>query len=145
MKRIFIVISLMLFAIFMLSACGGGKDEPEAAPAAAEEAQEAEAEPAEETAHSGDAESGQSLYMASCTACHGPEGEGIEGLGKDMTTSEFIADMSDSELVDFIKVGRDAGDPDNTTGVAMLPKGGNPTLTDEQLFDIVAYVRSIQK
>ena len=144
MKRTFVVISLMLFAILMLSACGGSKDEPEAAPAAAEEA-EAEAEPVEEAVAQGDAESGQSLYMASCTACHGPEGKGIEGLGKDMTTSEFIADLSDSELVDFIKVGRDAGDPANTTGVAMLPKGGNPTLTDEQLIDIVAYVRSIHE
>lgn len=146
MKKTLIIISIMLVAIFALSACGGGKDESEAAPeapAAAEESQEAE--PAEEAVAQGDAESGQKLYMATCSACHGSAGEGVEGLGKDMTTSEFVADLSDAELVEFIKVGRDPSDPLNTTGVAMLPKGGNPTLTDEQMVDIVAYMRSIQK
>ena len=56
-------------------------------------------------------------------ARHGPEGEGVSGLGKDMTASEFIAGKSDGELVEFIKVGRPPDDPLNTTGVAMLPKG----------------------
>jgi len=150
MKKILIIISIMLVAIFVLTACGG-KDEPEAAPeapAAAEESQaaeESEAEPAEEAVAQGDAESGQKLYMATCSACHGPAGEGVEGLGKDMTTSEFIAGLSDAELIEFIKVGRDPSDPLNTTGVAMLPKGGNPALTDEQMVDIVTYMRSIHK
>jgi disulfide bond formation protein DsbB len=36
-------------------------------------------------------------------------------------------------------------DPLNTTGIAMPPKGGNPALTDGQIVDIVAYLRSIQK
>jgi disulfide bond formation protein DsbB len=29
--------------------------------------------------------------------------------------------------------------------VDMPPKGGNPALTDQQLLDIVAYIRSIQQ
>lgn len=143
MKRTMLAISLMLIVALTLAACGGGKDEPAAASEApaAEEAQASAAEPMA----SGDAESGQKLYMMSCSSCHGPAGEGVQGLGKDMTTSEFIADLSDAELIEFIKVGRDANHPDNTTGVAMLPKGGNPSLTDEQLNDIVAYVRSIHQ
>jgi len=150
MKKTLIFIAVMLLAALVLSACGGGKDEPEAAPeapAAAEESQEAEATEAEpakaEAVAQGDAESGQKLYMATCSACHGPAGEGVQGLGKDMTTSEFIAGLSDAELIDFIKTGRDTNDPLNTTGVAMLPNGGNPSMTDEQLVDIVAYIRSI--
>ena len=48
-------------------------------------------------------------------------------------------------MVDFIKVGRDPSDPLNTTGVAMPPKGGNPALDEEDLYDIVAFIRVIQK
>ena len=94
-------------------------------------------------AASGNSVAGQELFIGTCSACHGPEGKGVQGLGKDMTTSEFIAGKSDAELVEFIKIGRDPSDPLNTTGVAMPPKGGNPTLAEEDLFDIVAYIRTI--
>ena len=52
---------------------------------------------------------------------------------------------TDDELVAFIKVGRDPSDPLNTTGVAMPPKAGNPALTDDDLYDVVAFVRTLQK
>lgn len=94
---------------------------------------------------SGDAAVGEELFNQVCIACHGPGGEGIEGLGKDMTTSEFIAGTSDAELLAFIKTGRPIGDPANTTGVDMPPKGGNPALSDEELIDIIAYIRTIQE
>jgi len=149
MKKLLIVVSIALITLFVLAACGGGKKEPTPppeAPAAAEESQPTEAEPAADASTSqGDPEKGQQLFVGTCSACHGPEGEGIEGLGKDMTTSDFIAGLSDAELVEFIKTGRDTSDPANTTGVAMPPKGNNPSLTDEQLMDIVAYIRSIHK
>jgi disulfide bond formation protein DsbB len=88
---------------------------------------------------------GQTKFVATCAACHGPEGQGIAGLGKDMTASEFIAGHTDQELVEFIKAGRDPSDPLNTTGVGMPAKGGNPALTDEDLFDIVAFIRSLRQ
>jgi disulfide bond formation protein DsbB len=62
-----------------------------------------------------------------------------------MTTSQFIASKSDPELLDFVKQGRPVTDPLNTTGVPMPAKGGNPALTDEQLFDIIAYIRTLHK
>jgi disulfide bond formation protein DsbB len=62
-----------------------------------------------------------------------------------MTASDFIADKTDAELVDFIKVGRDPSDPLNTTGVAMPPKGGNPALSDDDLLNVVAFIRSLQQ
>ena len=77
--------------------------------------------------------------------CHGPDARGIQGLGKNLRSSEFVKGLSDDELVEFIKKGRDTSDPANTTGVAMPPKGGNPSLTDQDLYDIVAYIRSIEE
>jgi len=93
----------------------------------------------------GDAEQGKALYATTCAACHGPNAEGVKGLGKDMTTSQFIADLSDADLLTFIKLGRGMDDPLNTTGVAMPPKGGNPAISDEQLTDIISFMRSIHK
>jgi disulfide bond formation protein DsbB len=80
-----------------------------------------------------------------CIACHGPGGVGVEGLGKPFTTSEFVRSQTDAELLAFVKVGRPIGHPDNTTGVDMPPKGGNPALTDEDLLDIIAYIRTLQE
>lgn len=97
-----------------------------------------------QTASSANTASGQQLFVNSCSTCHGPAGEGITGLGKPLTSSSFIAAMSDAELLAFIKNGRSVDDPLNTTGIAMPPKGGNPALTDEQLQAIVAHLRSIQ-
>jgi len=85
---------------------------------------------------------GKALFMKTCPACHGPEAKGIPGLGKDMTTSEFIRSKSDAELVEFIKKGRAIDDPLNTTGVPMPPMGANPTLTDTEILAIVQFIRS---
>ncbi len=121
---------ILLFAIvgLLLAACGGG------------------GKPAEQGAVApGDATKGKELFTATCAACHGPNGEGVKNLGKDMHASDFIAGQSDAQLLEFIKKGRDTGDPANTTGVAMPPKGGNPALSDAQLADVIAFIRTINK
>lgn len=127
MRKYFAPILLVLALAAILSACGGG-DEPTPTLVAA-----------------GDAVKGKELFASSCLACHGPAGEGVQGLGKDMTTSDFIAGLSDADLLAFVKKGRPSSDPLNTTGVDMPPKGGNPALSDAQLTDIIAYMRSIHK
>jgi disulfide bond formation protein DsbB len=91
----------------------------------------------------GDPVNGAALYQGSCQACHGPEGTGIEGLGKPWVGSEFINSTSNEDMVEFLKVGRPSDDPLNTTGIAMLPRGGNPSLTDDDLKDLVAYMRTL--
>lgn len=92
----------------------------------------------------GDAANGEQLFQGTCSACHGPDAMGLEGLGKQLAASEFIQAQSDDEMVAFIQVGRPADDPENTTGVAMLPRGGNPALSDDDLYDIVAFLRTLQ-
>lgn len=91
----------------------------------------------------GDPVRGEELYKATCETCHGPAGEGIEGLGKPMPGSTFIAGQTDDGLIAFIKVGRPTSHADNTTGVDMPAKGGNPALSDQDIADIVAYIRTI--
>lgn len=138
MKRI-----LMMFVVLALLSVGvtgcGGDEEPTATPAPA--AAVAPAEPA--VASAGNAENGKVLFATTCAACHGPEGKGVQGLGKDMTTSTFIAEKSDEEMLTFVKTGRPISDPLNTTKVDMPPKGGNPALTDDQIKDIIAFIRTI--
>jgi disulfide bond formation protein DsbB len=85
---------------------------------------------------------GETLFVQ-CAACHGPDARGITNLGKDLVESEFVAGHSDQELLDFIKIGRPIWDPENTTGIDMPPKGGNPALSDEDILAILAYVRSL--
>ncbi len=92
----------------------------------------------------GDPVSGEAVYASTCATCHGAIGEGVTGLGLPLDSSEFVHSTSDAQLVAFIKEGRDASHPDNTTGVAMPPKGGNPSLTDEDLADVVAFLRTLR-
>ena len=88
---------------------------------------------------------GKSVFKKTCVACHGDDGRGIEGQGKDWTKSEFITNSTDDELVAFLKVGRSVDDPANTTGVPMPKKGGNPSLTNEDLQNVVIFMRSLQE
>ncbi|WP_376791515.1 c-type cytochrome [Thermoflexus sp.] len=90
----------------------------------------------------GNPEKGKELFAGTCASCHGPDAKGLPGLGKDLTTSVFVKQQTDAQLLEFIKKGRPATDPANTTGVDMPPKGGNPALTDQDLADIIAFIRT---
>ena len=93
----------------------------------------------------GDAVVGRTLYLRTCMSCHGASGEGLPGLGKPLRSSRFVADMDDAGLVRFVEKGRARNDPLNTTGMVMLPKGGNPSLKGQDLLDIVAFLRVLQE
>jgi len=86
---------------------------------------------------------GKAAFDTVCIACHGIDARGVPGLGKDLVHSEFVHGLSDEELVQFIITGRPAFDPANTTGIEMPARGGNPTITDEQIEQIVVYLRSL--
>lgn len=87
---------------------------------------------------------GQQLAGQSCSSCHGQNFEGVDNLGPALTDNHFIRDHTDDELIEFIKEGRSKDDPDNETGLAMPPYGGNPRLTDDDLADIVLFLRTLQ-
>ncbi len=143
-KRV-ILFTLMIVSLVLLAACGGGDDKKEEAAPAQQEQPAAAPQAAAPAALVGDAANGGKIFATACVACHGPEGKGVHGMGKDLTTSDWVAQQSDEQLVEFIKVGRDAGDALNTTGVAMPPKGGNPAMSEQEIADIVAFVRSIHQ
>jgi disulfide bond formation protein DsbB len=132
--RFLVVLSLLFALLFVLSACGGAASTPSLPPATARPAGPV-----------GDATKGAEAFAGTCAGCHGVDAKGLPGLGKDMTISEFIKGQSDAELLAFIKTGRSTSDPANTTGVDMPPRGGNPVLTDQDLADVIAYIRTLVK
>ncbi|MBI3243268.1 MAG: cytochrome c [Chloroflexi bacterium] len=127
--RLLTIFSLLLAGALIIAACGGGG--PAATPTPEGPA--------------GDAVAGKAKFETTCTTCHGPDAKGLPGLGKDLTASEFAKGLSNQELVDFLLVGRPASDPLNTTGVDMPPRGGNPAFTDQDLVDIMTYIRTLQQ
>jgi mono/diheme cytochrome c family protein len=124
-------ILLVLVAALVLAACGGGGGAASASqkPAAAK----------------GDATKGKTVFEGTCASCHGPDAKGLPGLGKDLTTSEWVSTQTDAQLLKFVKTGRPAADKLNTTGIDMPPKGGNPALTDADIENVIAFVRSIHQ
>lgn len=87
---------------------------------------------------------GQQLAGQSCSSCHGQDFEGVKSLGPALTDNDFVQDHTDDELIESIKEGRSKDDPDSETGIAMPPYGGNPRLTDDDLADIVLFLRTLK-
>lgn len=140
--RKFTILLLVIFLVALTAAaCGGDEPTPTPEPPTATPVPAAAAPPAPV----GDAANGEAIFNQTCIACHGAGGVGVQGLGKPFTTSEFLLTQNDEQLLEFLKVGRAPDDPLNTTGVLMPPKGGNPALTDQQLIDVIAYVRTLHE
>jgi disulfide bond formation protein DsbB len=89
------------------------------------------------------AEDGRQLYLATCAACHGAAGQGLPHQGPDLRGSGFLAQSTDDTLLAFLVSGRPVGDPRNTSGLPMPPRGGNPSLSDRHLGQIVQYLRTV--
>ena len=120
-------IALALIALFTVLAvvaagCGGGGGETSGTPGVKE---------------------GKAIFDRLCATCHGKDANGLPRLGKGLRNNEFTKSQSDAELVEFMKLGRTATHPLNTTGVDMPPKGGDPTITDEDLQNVVAFLRTL--
>ena len=95
-------------------------------------------------ADSDGADLGRPLYLTSCITCHGPKGQGMPHMGPDLRTSQFVARATDAKLVEFIKAGRLPTDADSVMTLFMPPRGGNGSLTEAQLRQVVSFLRQLQ-
>jgi len=129
---------LIAVATFSLTACGGGtvNTGSSSTTEATTNSEEVEVSSRQLTA-------GEEKYSSTCVGCHGSDAQGVEGVGKPLAGTTFINDKSTEDLVAFIKTGRGPSDPENTTGLQMPPSGGNPSLSDDDLTNIVAYLKSL--
>lgn len=137
-KKMYVMLTILALGFLYIN-CGGNEKEE------ANKSQELKTETETEDAIKGDATEGQKYFAQTCSACHGMDAKGLPKLGKDLTTSKFVVEKTDPQMIEFLKQGRLATDPLNTTGVAMPPKGGNPAFNDQQLMDIVSYLREIHQ
>jgi mono/diheme cytochrome c family protein len=88
-----------------------------------------------------DVDHGKQLFMKVCASCHGATGQGLPHQGVNLRTSEFVTKHDNEHLLHFIRTGRQPNDPATREGLVMPPRGGDPTLDDESLRDVVAYLR----
>jgi len=80
---------------------------------------------------------GESIYQSSCVACHGADGVGALPGVFDLTTADGPLALADEVLIKRISEGfQSPGSP-----MAMPPRGGNPSLSDEDLKAVVDYMR----
>ena len=134
-KIVGIILILVVALSLTIAACGGSS--------ADDGSSDDSSTSSGDSSSGGDAATGEEIYAGLCVACHGADATGVEGLGKNLLESDFVASKTDAELVAFIAEGRPASHEANTTGVDMPPRGGNPALTDDDLLGVVAYLRSL--
>lgn len=97
----------------------------------------------------GDASRGEKLFGRYCAGCHGAKGEGSHGTGVTFSRPRdlpimppalnnpgYLASATDAQIKNTLIKGREG-----TPMVAFKPRG----LTDRDLDDIVAFVRSLEK
>lgn len=80
---------------------------------------------------------GKAVYEGSCIACHGADGTGSLPGVPDLTAPGGALAKSDAVLMDHVIDGfQGPGTP-----MAMPPKGGDPALTEQDVRDVLAYMR----
>ncbi len=81
---------------------------------------------------------GQAIYSQTCIACHGANGKGaIPGVA-DLTKGDGALSKPDAALLNSITDGFQRPG----SALAMPPRGGNPTLTEEDVEAVLAYLRA---
>lgn len=85
-----------------------------------------------------DADRGRQVYEQTCVACHGADGTGALPGVPDFTAADGPLTKDDSVLLQHITEGFQ-----NTGSMMAMPaKGGNPELTDEDVIEVLRYIRA---
>lgn len=83
------------------------------------------------------ADQGKAIYEAHCSSCHGENGKGLLPGMPDLTKKGGVLSESDALLLQRITDGyQGPGSP-----MAMPPKGGDPSLTEEQVKEVLSYLK----
>ena len=83
-------------------------------------------------------EAGEKVYSQTCIACHGANGKGMIPGVSDFNKADGPLAKSDDELSTSIRDGlATPGKP-----LSMPAKGGNPSLTDEEIQAVLVYLRA---
>ncbi len=88
---------------------------------------------------------GREVFGYFCADCHGLDGRGLPGRGLELAGSSFVRDQSDDDLAAFIRRGRAAGDPANTSGQAMLGMESFAAFEEEHYPLVVEYLRQLNR
>lgn len=88
---------------------------------------------------------GRQLFVTQCAQCHGPEGKGDGPQVKDMKNDNGTPNKPRNLTLGLYKYG---GEPQSLyvrlkLGIPGTPMPASPNLTDEQLFDLIWYVKSL--
>ncbi|MGO8968384.1 MAG: c-type cytochrome [Myxococcaceae bacterium] len=93
-------------------------------------------------AAAGDANKGKPIYNSQCVICHGKTGDGNGPVGKSLTPKPkaFSAGKlpSDDELFKVIQKGGKAN------GLSK-DMDGYPQFSDQQIWDVIAYIKTLAK
>ncbi len=81
---------------------------------------------------------GEKLFLQNCAVCHAADGGGAMPGVPDLAGSPAWTKQSDKEILERVKQGIQK--PGAT--IAMPPKGGNAKLSDNELLEIVSYMRA---
>jgi cytochrome c553 len=78
-----------------------------------------------------------------CAKCHGADGKGQTAMGKklkvkDYTDPKFQADLKDEPSIKLIKEGK-------KEGTRTLMNAFNETLSEQEIKDLIAYIRTFKK
>ena len=108
-----------------------------AAPASSPPPARATPTPAAASAPAGNAAAGGRIYAATCVACHGPAGTGAIPGVPDLTAANGRLTKSDAVLLrNMINGFQSPGSP-----MPMPAKGGNASLSDQDMVNVLAYIR----
>jgi mono/diheme cytochrome c family protein len=138
------VLALTLGLVAFLSSCGGQSADQtagtNAAPTTTPETPPSDTPPTDAAAAGGTIAAGEAIYKQRCVLCHGTEGKG-DGVGaagldpkpRNHTDGTYMNAQSDEALLAVISAGK-----------GQMPAWGQ-VLTEQQMKDVLAYVRTLAK